>query len=118
MLYLIWIFWFLWTAIGISLICFSSIFSKKLKLQTKAMHKKEQELAVKDNSFYDKEKTLEGLLLALFLGVSGLIVGICVYPENTISRSSFLQTWLLTFGGCMLFVSVFVFAFVLSYILS
>lgn len=38
-------------------------------------------------------KTGIGVLLALFLGVIGLIIGLCLYPSNTYERQTFLKGW-------------------------
>lgn len=42
-------------------------------------------------------KTGLGILFALFLGLIGLIIGICLYKENTIARQTFITGWTLTF---------------------
>ena len=46
---------------------------------------------------YNISKKLEGVMLALFLGVIGFIVGIAIYPERTIARETFLKAWVITF---------------------
>ena len=38
-----------------------------------------------------------GVLLGLFLGLIGLIIGLCLYPANTEERSTFLKGWVLAF---------------------
>ena len=47
---------------------------------------------------YDEPKTGIGVLLGLFLGVIGLIIGICIYPEGTVARKTFIKAWGITFG--------------------
>ncbi|MBQ6980413.1 MAG: hypothetical protein IJQ07_07195 [Clostridia bacterium] len=41
-----------------------------------------------------ESKTGIGVLLGLFLGLIGLIIGLLLYPSNTEERSSFLKGWL------------------------
>lgn len=49
----------------------------------------------------DEEKTGVGILLGLFLGIIGLIIGLCLYKEGTIARKSFLKAWGITFSIAM-----------------
>ena len=56
----------------------------------------EQEVA-KDHS---QPKTGIGVLMGLFLGFIGLIIGICLYPEGTIARKTFIKSWCITFFVC------------------
>lgn len=49
----------------------------------------------------DEEKTGIGILLGLFLGIIGLIIGLCLYKEGTIARKTFLKAWGITFGIAM-----------------
>lgn len=46
----------------------------------------------------DSSKTGVGVLLGLFLGVIGLIIGLCLFKEGTIARKTFLKAWGITFG--------------------
>lgn len=46
---------------------------------------------------YSKSKTGIGVLCGLFLGIIGLIIGICIFPENTESRRTFIKGWIITF---------------------
>ena len=46
---------------------------------------------------YGKSKTTEGVLMALFLGVLGLIIGLLIYPSNSYERQTFLSGWTKTF---------------------
>lgn len=46
---------------------------------------------------YNESKAGIGVVLALFLGLIGLIIGISIYPEGTIARKTFLKSWLITF---------------------
>lgn len=45
----------------------------------------------------DESKTGIGVLLGLFLGVVGLLIGICLYKEGTIARKTFVKSWLITY---------------------
>jgi uncharacterized membrane protein YvbJ len=56
--------------------------------------KSNDELAV---SAKPESKSLVGILLAIFLGLIGLIIGVCIYPKGTIARKTFLKAWLLTY---------------------
>lgn len=38
-------------------------------------------------------KTTLGLLLAFFLGLLGLIIGVCLYPSGSYERETFMQGW-------------------------
>lgn len=46
---------------------------------------------------YNESKTGIGVVLALFLGLIGLIIGVCIYPEGTIARKTFIKSWLITY---------------------
>lgn len=35
-----------------------------------------------------------GVLLCLFLGILGLIIGLLLYPSNTVERETFISGWL------------------------
>ena len=50
---------------------------------------------------YNESKTGIGVVLGLFLGLIGLIIGICIYPEGTVARKTFVKAWAWTFGTCM-----------------
>lgn len=49
----------------------------------------------------NKEKTGIGVLMGLFLGIIGLIIGIVIYPQDTIARKTFLKGWGIAFGISM-----------------
>ena len=42
-----------------------------------------------------------GVVLCLFLGLIGLIIGLCLYPSYTYERSTFVRGWLTTFLVCL-----------------
>ena len=60
-----------------------------------------------NNSELDEPKTGIGVLMGLFLGLIGLIVGLCLYKEGTIARKTFLKAWGITFGVCVAVVVLF-----------
>lgn len=39
-----------------------------------------------------------GVVMALFLGIMGLIIGICMYSSDSVERSTFIKGWGITFG--------------------
>ena len=52
--------------------------------------------AIQDESQVES-KTGMGVIAALFLGIIGLVIGICLYPENSVARKTFLKGWTITF---------------------
>ena len=42
------------------------------------------------------DKSTEGFLLAFFLGLIGLIIGVCLYPSGSQEAKTFLKSWLVT----------------------
>lgn len=60
----------------------------------------------KNKKEFQESKTTEGVLLGLFLGLIGLVIGIVMYPEGTVARKTFIKAWLTTFliyiGVCFL----------------
>ena len=61
----------------------------------------------KDNN---QSKTGIGVVMALFLGVIGLIIGICLYPSGTIARKTFVKAWIWTFviGAAIVLIIYFI----------
>ena len=62
---------------------------------------------------YNESKTGIGVVLALFLGLIGMIIGVCIYPEGTVARKTFIKSWLITYFvsigvAVLLFVILFV----------
>ena len=43
--------------------------------------------------FEQRNKKTTGILLGLFLGIIGLIIGVCIYPSQTIERDTFMKGW-------------------------
>lgn len=60
---------------------------------------------VSKNPDHDLPKTGIGVLLGLFLGIIGLIIGICIYPEGTVARKTFIKAWAITYG-CEVLLSI------------
>ena len=50
-----------------------------------------------DNDSSDNNKTIIGGLLAFFLGLIGLFIGMMLYPENSTERKTFIKGWTSTF---------------------
>lgn len=48
-------------------------------------------------SNYNESKTGMGILFGLLLGLIGLIIGICIYPEGTLARKTFIKSWIICF---------------------
>ncbi len=46
---------------------------------------------VENNSHYTESKTGMGVLMALFLGLIGLAIGLALYPKDTNARRTFLS---------------------------
>jgi len=42
-------------------------------------------------------KTGIGVICALFLGLIGLVIGLCCYKDGSIERKTFLKAWVITF---------------------
>lgn len=53
------------------------------------------------NPAHNEKKTALGVILGLFLGLIGLIIGMCLYPAGTVARQSFVKAWLITFFSCL-----------------
>lgn len=49
------------------------------------------------NSEHNQSKSGIGVVMALFLGIIGLIIGICIYPSGTVARLTFVKAWIITF---------------------
>ena len=47
-------------------------------------------------SDYNNSKTGLGVVLCLFLGLLGLIIGVCMYPSGSYERQTFVKGWLTT----------------------
>lgn len=53
------------------------------------------------NETHNESKTGLGVVCGLFLGLIGLIIGICMFPEGTVARKTFMKAWGITFGVSM-----------------
>lgn len=58
----------------------------------------------------DADKTLIGVLLALFTGLIGLVIGLLVFPSGY-ERSSFLSGWVKCYITCIIIAVVIVLAY-------
>ena len=67
----------------------------------------EENNSVQKNDDFNVSKTGIGVLLGLFLGIIGLVIGICLYPTGTIARKTFLKAWGITFGICVAVIIIF-----------
>ena len=45
----------------------------------------------------DEPKTGIGIVLGLFLGIIGLVIGFCLYKDGTVARKTFIKAWTTTF---------------------
>ena len=69
------------------------------------------------NPEHNESKSGMGVLMALLLGVIGLIIGIAIYPANTVARQTFIKAWGITFGvfiGFIVLMYVIIFGIALS----
>lgn len=64
---------------------------------------------IEESSYEDK--TVVGVLMALFLGVLGLLIGLLLYPAHTWERESFLSGWLKCFVVTIIIGLVLLFSF-------
>ena len=55
----------------------------------------------------DEPKTGIGILMGLFMGIIGLIIGLCLFREGTVARKTFIKAWGITFGICIAVVVLF-----------
>ena len=44
-----------------------------------------------------ESKKGRGLLLGFFLGIIGLVIGLCLYKEGTEERKTFMNGWVISF---------------------
>ena len=73
-----------------------------------------------NNNFeYDEDyvpnhnKHTMGILMGLFLGLIGLIIGVCIFPEGTTERSTFVGGWTMGFLiDCVIGLLAFIVYFV------
>lgn len=66
---------------------------------------------------YGESKTGIGVAMAIFLGLVGLIIGICLYPTGTVARDTFLKGfWITTIVvvAAVIFFYLIIFAGVMS----
>ena len=51
-----------------------------------------------DEEFTNVSKKTIGVLMGFFLGLIGLVIGICLYPSGSEARRSFVQGWGIAFA--------------------
>ena len=54
----------------------------------------------------EEPKTAIGVLLGLFLGLIGLVIGLLLYPSNTIRRETFIKGWVGAFVAEIVFAII------------
>ncbi len=54
-----------------------------------------------ENKENDENKTSMGVLLGIFAGIVGLIIGICLYPEGSVARKTFMKGWVISFFSAL-----------------
>ena len=58
---------------------------------------------------YKESKTGLGVVMALFLGIIGLIIGIMLYPSGTIARKTFIKAWCITYAIALIMIFIIMF---------
>ena len=56
---------------------------------------------------YNVSKAGIGVIMSLFLGLLGLIIGVLIYPSGTVARKTFVKGWLITWAVCSILVVIF-----------
>ena len=64
-----------------------------------------------------ESKTGMGVLLGIFLGIIGLIIGLCLYPANSEERRTFLKGWGITFAISIV-ISIILYASIYSCVIA
>ncbi len=68
-----------------------------------------------DKPEYRESKAGIGVVMGLFLGLIGLIIGLCLYPAETNARKTFIKGWGITFGVC---AAVGIILFIIIYVVA
>ena len=68
--------------------------------------------AFDENHTFDNPKTAIGVILAIFLGIIGLVIGIVMYPTGTVARNTFIKGWII---GLVVSIIVGVIVAIFSY---
>ena len=65
---------------------------------------------IAEKAEYKENKTTLGFWLGVLIGLIGLIIGICSYPQGTVSRTTFLKGWLysLIVPAVLIFVNLII----------
>lgn len=65
-----------------------------------------------------ESKTAIGFVCAFFLGLIGLIIGICCFPEGSFERKTFMKGFWWTFGACAIAgVVLSIFSLIIAFVL-
>ena len=48
-----------------------------------------------DEERYNCSKGVLGCILSIFLGLIGLLIGVCLYPAGTRARTTFIKGWII-----------------------
>ena len=51
-----------------------------------------------EESLAGESKKGLGILMGIFLGLIGLVIGICLYPANSVERKTFIKGWGIAFA--------------------
>ncbi len=71
------------------------------------------------NPEFQLSKTGMGVLLAILLGLIGLVIGLLIYPTGTVARSTFIKGWGITFAisaGVSILISIVYVVFIFSFL--
>ena len=71
-----------------------------------------------NDKYYNESQGKFGVVMALFLGIIGLIIGIAMFPADTVARQTFTKAWGITFavsvGTVIFYLIVFFVIFALT----
>ena len=56
---------------------------------------------------FNKSKAGVGVALGLFLGLIGLVIGLLIYPQDTVARNTFIKAWGVSFAITMAIALLF-----------
>ena len=59
-----------------------------------------------NNASNNESKSVIGVIMAFFLGILGLVIGVLMYPADTVARKTFVKAWAITW---LVFIVVTVF---------
>ena len=73
-----------------------------------------KEVPIAERQEYKESKTALGFWLGVLIGLIGLIIGICSYPEGTVSRKTFMKGWLYS----LIVPAVFIFFYLIILVIA